>query len=113
MPSTPVHAVEVVATFSGSVTSITDSNAYLPIDVLLSAPVSGRFQYQTAGSSVTFPGSDYAAYTFADGGMSIVVTVGTSFWSATTPTDAVPNCEIRNDHATLRDEFRLTAGTPV
>jgi hypothetical protein len=112
-PATPARAVEVVATFAGTVISITDSNGLLPNDVVLNAPVTGRFQYETSGSSVSFPASDYAAYTFADGGMSIRVTVGSSSWEAVSPTDVVPQLELTNDAVPRRDEFRLTAGTPT
>jgi hypothetical protein len=111
--STPARAVEVVATFSGAVISITDSNGYLPNDVVLNAPVTGRFQYQTSGSSVSFPFSDYAEYTFVDGGMSIRATVGANSWEAATPTNMIPHLELTNDAIPLRDEFRLTATTLV
>jgi hypothetical protein len=111
--ATPAHGVEVVATFTGTVLSVTDSNAQLPGDVVLSAVVSGRFQYQTTGTTVSFPFSDYAEYTFVDGGMSIRVTVGSNSWEAATPTAAAPHLELTNDSATLRDGFWLTASTPV
>jgi hypothetical protein len=111
--ATPACALEVVATFAGTVVSVTDSDAYLPDDVVLSAAVTGRFQYQTTGTTVSFPFNDYAEYTFADGGMSIRVTVGSSSWEVTTPTAATPHLELTNDSATLRDGFWLTASTPV